>query len=142
MLNCPLVTALLALSLAIFSPMANAKMPKISHKTTQVSKTTFTDGVLSIYFKPNNATLPPDFASKVQPIIDAGKEGKIIGISSYSRSTDNAVLNAKISKNRAMVVEQFLHDNFIPFAQIKMIKPADTVITDSNRVDVTIIDDE
>lgn len=100
--------------------------------TTQVISTTepsvfFENGHLKFYFATGKANVAGNALEKADEILAAAKTGQILGISGYTDSTGDAAANAKLSKERAAAVKDFLVKNGVPEAQLKLIKPTDSV---------------
>lgn len=118
--------------------------------TTVISTTepsvTFEAGHLNFYFATDKDVVASGAKEKAQEILQAAKDGKVIGISGYTDSTGNAAHNADLAKRRAAAVEKFLIDNGVPAKQLKKIKPSDTVGAngkdqEGRRVEVYVVDD-
>lgn len=128
---------------------ANA-MSATTTTTTTISTTepsvTFEAGHLNFYFATDKDVVASGAKEKAQEILQAAKDGKVLGISGYTDSTGNAAHNADLAKRRAAAVEKFLIDNGVPANQLKKIKPTDTVGAngkdqEGRRVEVYVVDD-
>ncbi|MFW2177306.1 MULTISPECIES: OmpA family protein [unclassified Moraxella] len=143
-----------------FMVMLDSAMPATASTTTSTASVTtttttisstepsvvFDHGRLSFYFATGKADVAGNAVEKAQEILDAAKQGKVLGVTGYTDSTGNAAANAKLSKERAQAVKAFLVANGVPDAQLKLIKPTDSVGAEGKdqegrRVDVYIADD-
>lgn len=103
------------------------------------------NGVVKFYFASGKSDIAADANKVAVEIVQAAKSGKNLIISGFTDSTGNAVVNEKLSKQRAEAVQAFLKKQGVKAESMKLRKPKNSTGAQGNsaegrRVEVKIED--
>ena len=81
------------------------------------------NGIVKFYFASASSNLAPNADEVLSVVVDGIKHGRRAIISGYHDQTGNAAVNAEISKNRAVAVQNALLALGVPAESIELRKP-------------------
>ncbi|EGY51672.1 OmpA family protein [Neisseria shayeganii] len=102
------------------------------------------NGIVKFYFATGSSNLAPNAEEVLAVVVDGVKHGRRAVISGYHDHTGNAEVNAEVSKNRAIAVQNALLALGVPQESIELRKPevaqGSGSDAEARRVEVLLVD--